>query len=412
MKIQDAVVSGRMPDVKDRRNLRWREGKWYLDKWVGGQRFVHVLSADYSKAIQERNAFLKASAAAVHNGKMDELRAIYKPQSAVQGLDGLRCAKLGVICRRYLAIAQARGEPSVKSAENNVRALALVVRRGLGVSEWEDQEASVLTPDLLLKFRDVLLAEAEDAARGRRSAGSLIRQARCVFKRNIRQELEAEGVVLPLNFQKFLEFSAVSEGRVDRAKFSEREIEIIRSGCSLKESRPDLYAVWFLGYFCALRAGEMENARKDWLRKETVSGPQLQGADWLRALGRDWCWVLDIEGSKTEASKAMIPLADDVAEELARICGGSRTEFILPGDTPTDRLELSHRGLSGWFRDQGWQRVKTTHELRAYRQQVWAAVHGFETSERWVRHAVRGVAADYLGRLPFHVSRRPLGLGE
>ena len=183
---------------------------------------------------------------------------------------------------------------------------------------------------------------------------------------------------------------------------------MLKAGRELRESRPDVYAVWFLGYYFALRAGEIEQAKRSWLREMVPTEVHKETAVWL--LNRSTFWVLDMSADpdvrlKTVASAGMIPVADDVAAEFLRICGDR--EFVLPGG---DRHALAHREFSAWLRGKGWEREKTTHELRAYRQQVWDARYGREVSESWVRHGIKGVAAHYLGRL--NVTRRPLGLDE
>ncbi len=400
------------------KNLRWvkARGAYYIDYIMDGERFFHSLkTAVFEEAWKARNLELKAAVVAQAQGRLAEFRKIIggvKEKRVV-----VQVATIGAVCAEYERAAMRRGSPSAESVRNNISALRLVIRRGLEEDEeergtLENLGTDVLRPELSRKFAESLLADArgaEEEGRARRSICSILRQARCVFSRDMLMEFEGR-VTLPQDLDRWLRFSPVENVAKEDMDFSAGEVEILKAGAELRESNPAVYAAWFLGYHLALRSGEIAQVRREWLRKYEVPG---EVPEWLQKLGRSWCWVLDLKNAqgfdaKSPASRGIVPVADDVAEELLRLSEGR--EFVVPGDVRAVREDVVGRELSGWIRAQGWKRTKTTHCLRAFRQQRWLKVHDPHTSEMWVRHEIKGVAAHYLSRVV--VSRRPLGLGE
>lgn len=342
----------------------------------------------------------------------------------IEALDGVRAKRqdvaLGKILEAYEAECALRGAPKAETVRDNVSALRRVVEIGLGVSDGAAVGVRrALSRETIVGYEAEMLRRGEaDPMRARRTIRGTITQARCVFGRELLGRGAYDRFDLP-DLSQFMKFPLES-GFEDRAPFSAEEVRIIRSGAGLRETSPGMYAAWFLGYYLALRQGEMVQVRGDWLRRYELTDLELEGAGWLKEMsndqepmtnGRRWVWVLDLRGGevKNEASGGIVPVADDVAEEFRRICG-DQAGYFLPGETATGRKDVVDVELSGWFKAQGWSRPHKAHELRAYRMQVWQARYGLEVAGAWARHTIKGVARHYVTRVCF--SRRPLGLGE
>ena len=107
-------------------------------------------------------------------------------------------------------------------------------------------------------------------------------------------------------------------------------------------------------------------------------------------------------------------MADDVAGELLRLSEGR--EFVVPGDTLSAREDV-HARFNAWLIGQGWAKgkgSKKAHDLRAFRMQRWASVYDERVAKTWMRHEVKGVSRNYLGRVSMSLvlAKRPLSLGE
>jgi hypothetical protein len=309
---------------------------------------------------------------------------------------------VGDLVREYRVAAGRLGRPSEFTVTRNVSSLLLVLRRGLGTDSVEGKALTVLDGALVRRFPD-----GKDSRR--RSIVSYLNQARSVLGKQFVQEYG--GLRLP-ELKGFMERAGVVAKPVKKQPFTSAEVEIIRSGASLEHDRPDLWPVWFLAYYCALRAGEISQARPGWVRKHEVTAQQALGAQWLA--GRNWCWVLDPGVDvgarlKNAASAAPIPLADDVAERLLQL-GAGREWFVL-GGSEGERRDVVNRSFPKWMREKGWTiEGEYAQAIRRYRSEVWAAVHDGYCAERWLRHAHGGVRAFYDSGL--FLARRPLGLGE
>lgn len=312
---------------------------------------------------------------------------------------------------RYAEVCERLGDPRPGTVRNNSWALLRVVCVGMGLADTDaarQESTAVLTGELIERYAKAML-EDEDTPARRRSINHMLTQARGVLRKDL-TATEYKGLRLP-NLAEFMAKRGTKAPKARREMYSQAEVEAFRSGRELKESRPDLFVCWALQYYAALSASEVEEARTCWLREIAVTDTMREAGAWIG--DRRTVWVLDLDADpeaelKNESRRGMVPLADDVAGELrSAACGG---KYFLPGETPTERYNLSHKALSAWLRGKGLGRRHTTHELRAYRQQVWRDKYGDEVRGSWARHAQRSMGRAYTTQVVF--SRRPLGLEE
>lgn len=318
----------------------------------------------------------------------------------------------------FLAAAKRRGEPREDTARAYVWALRKVVSVALGckVDDVDGLRVSVIGGaaggDVVTDYLEKCKEARGDSDSTLRSVKSTVNQARQLFQAGFMEEYEK--LKLP-DLSKFLHRFVVKVDSSARGQFSAAEIATLESGRDLKESRPDLYAVWFLGYYCALRAGESVQARASWLREYEITPADRQG--WMGE--RKKVWVLDCGADpdaqlKSAASAGVVPLADDVAEELRRIIAGR--EFVVPGESASARKHAV-REFSAWLVGKGWaagKGRKKSHDLRALRMQKWSARYSEAMAKIWQRHEVQGVSRNYLGRISMALvlRKRPLGMAE
>lgn len=403
--VVDPKSGGRVP------GLYVRAGSLVMCRQMMGRRLLRRVSTlrrlqpgeQVSRAmIVEATKFMHAQEQLARAGRWDIMN---------QTKERREVSTVADLIREYRVAASRLGRPAPDTVARNVASLLLVLRRGLGVDAVEGKALTVLDGQLVKRFADALLAgvapEGQDSRR--RSIVSYLNQARSILAPRMVQEFG--GLKLP-DLKPFMERAGVVAPPVKKRPFTVAEVEVIRSGARLEHERPDLWPVWFLAYYCALRAGEIAQVRRDWIRKHEVTAQQAQGAAWLN--GRGWCWVLDLGADpaarlKNAASAAAIPLADDVAERLLAI--GADREWLVPGGTETERRDVVNRDFPKWMREQGWTMDgEYAQAVRRYRSEVWAAVHDGYCAERWLRHSHGGVRSYYDSGL--FLARRPLGLAE
>lgn len=317
---------------------------------------------------------------------------------------------IGEITAVYRQATQRLGKPSQSTVESNITSLAKILRDGQGIEKPDGHSSMALSGALVVKFADAMLA-VEDSDSRRRSIVSYLRQARSIFKPKLLEEYRAAGLSLP-DLDGFLKRAGVEATQRKVSPLGPEEVEILRQGAKWKESQPEVYAGWFLCYYLGLRAGEAAQAKTAWLRKHQVTDIERAAAGWLA--GRETVWVWDMGNDpsaqlKNTASAGLVPVADDVAEEILRIAGSR--EHVIPCSSFTGRHDVVNREMPKAMRNLGWNREgEYAQALRQYRYQTWARKYGELIAEMWLRHAIQGVRRFYDS--PVYLTKEPLGLAE
>lgn len=316
---------------------------------------------------------------------------------------------VGEVCDVFRELARRWGSPSERTIRQYCNSLALVAEIITGAQSGEGVLVSELTGAGLGKVVDHYLEANPNAEQARISAFSIVNQARGVFSVRFIGSPEYDALKLPTSILGFLKGHVCDHTVKGFQPFSQAEVDLLKAGIALKEAEPAAYAHWFLGYYCALRLSEAAQAKASWIRERVITDQER--APWMGK--RKTIYVLDLASDpdaqlKTAASAGYVPLADDVAAELRRIAGGR--EYIVPGPSPTARVDAGRRTLNNWMRTRGWNREKAHHSFRAYRMQVWFGKYGEECRAAWGRHSTRGVGKYYVSRL--YLARAPLGLAE
>ncbi len=317
---------------------------------------------------------------------------------------------VGDIVAAYRRATTRLGRPTARTVEANIGSLAKVIKDALGVDSVDRQSSAVLSGSTIVKFAQAMLAVEDNDSR-RRSIVSYLRQARSIFKDKLLEEYKAEGLTLP-DLDGFLNRAGVEAPKRVVVQLGPQEIEILQKVRELRDSQPDVYAAWFLCYYLGLRAGEVAQARKSWLRQHQVTDVERAASDWLKDRTHVWVWDMGSDPTarlKREASAGIVPVADDVAAELLNIAGDR--EYVIPFDKYTARHDAVNRSLPKVMRRLGWTRDgEFAQAIRQYRYQVWARKYGELIAEMWLRHAIQGVRRFYDS--PVYLTKQPLGLGE
>jgi integrase len=169
--------------------------------------------------------------------------------------------------------------------------------------------------------------------------------------------------------------------QVHREELSPAEVAILGRGAELATVAPAAYAAWLLGYYLALRAGEIAACRWTWFER--------------RADGVLECVVRDRpeENFSPKGYSGWIPVAENVWSLLQAI--RSDDVYVVPGGSHTARYNAVGRVLAGVMRSWGWTKLHCSHELRAYRGQKWRDAYGAEVARDWLRHASLEVQRHY-----------------
>jgi integrase len=375
-------------------NLVMRKGVWYVRVGFMRKRYLRsTKTGKVAEAREFRDAFLRA----LREGRVDAIEG-----SKLRAAAPRRAApRLRDVFARYVSEVALRGRPSVRTAERNCNRLRIVVREALNVVDPDMQPATVLTEELALRFARARLRnvgdedpEAADAAR--RTVYSTLTQARSLFKKTLQGAYR--DLDMPDTVAGFRDVFVCEHPAKEREEYSMEEVALItRAGAELKTADSALYAVWLLGYYLALRAGEIAAARWSWIEGEP-------GGREMRICRRPE------EGFDPKGYSGWVPIADDVYAELLTVRQDGHP-WIVPLASHNRRYSAVVKGLAAWMRSRGWGRAHCAHELRAYRAQQWRMSFGRDVMRDWLRHSTVEVGLKHY-TTNHNTSARPTGLNE
>jgi len=357
-----------LADLRRRmRNLWLRGGVWYVVAKIHGRRISRSLEAPEAERDLARTKARAVIAAA--------------RERRWEALDDTKLRKgyatLGELVRVFKAEA-ARHDLRPLTVTNYVSCLGLVLDK-TSVAEVSTELLSEKTVDAYVARK---LAEETPAnrARLRRSINSTVNQARGLFGEDWAMgAYKKAGLRLPASIEDFRD-AFVVEAPLKRYVMTEERKRLLakthQAAAAFRGENSDLWPVYLLCYYLAMRAGEAAAARWAWI----VADPD----------GRSWMQVINRPGEfRAKGSEGKIPIPKQVVtwlEELRRRRGG---DFILPGPHKTARRALVVKTFAAWMRTIGWDAArypKAAHELRAARGSEWYTLRGLEAAAKWLRH--------------------------
>lgn len=376
-------------------HLTKRRGVYYFKATVAGKRFCQSLGTTDVRTARTK---AKDMYEAADRGVWNQVACVLRPKSA-------KGAVLGDVTKAYADIAGVMQRPSPVVVRYAVNALERVAAEVNGRDRHNVDDlglAQALNEKAQDDYTRAMLTRDGDSDSTRISICSTLRTAKQVISRDMSSRIarQVAGMPDPSVLDAWRRYRPIRQPDTEEKEFTFDECTILKTaGEKIDRADTDdgkkhrMWLAWALGYYAALRAGETEAAKWSWFVKHVPTPVERLACKWLE--GRDYVWILKVQGTKTRASTADIPLHDTVVERFLEHRGADADSDYLLGIGVTDRENVI-RDLSAYFRGKGWEKTKTTHCLRAYRLQVWFNTRGVEARYRWGRHALRGMDRNYL----------------
>ncbi len=363
---------------------RQRDGRqsdhWYCKVQYRGKQILRNTRCT-SRADAERFERVLVKALA---GTTEQALAAITASSSVS-----TCPTLGKIVEAFRA---APGDWTPHTRRGYVGSLRVLVESALGNSPaWETRPASVLTADLVYKFRQAVHranAAADDArkAQAGRSGNTALRSARALFAPQLLEHYKVEGGMALPDFTGFRDapgFRHVSKEEYDRPSDAliARTLEAIESS---RETHRDRYlAVWLaLGF--GLRKSEAAAVRAGWFVR--VAGRMHLE---LRAVVQPGTPGKESTVTKNGTACPRIPAANGAWDKLAPYLRGIKDDahILAPDATDTYRGDDLFDEIAAWMRGLGWETQKAFHEWRALAGCEVAMRDGLLVARDWLRHS-------------------------
>lgn len=290
------------------------------------------------------------------------------------------------------AFRAAPGDWTPHTRRGYVGSLRVLVETALGDSPaWDSRPATVLTADLVYKFRQAVHranADADDARKQQagRSGNTVLRSARALFAPQLLEHYKVEGgMTLPdvSGFREAPGFRHVTKEEYDRPS----DTLIARTLQALEESREThrdrFLAVWLaLGF--GLRKSEASAVRAGWFVR--IGGRMHLE---LRAVVQPGTPGKESTVTKNGTACPRIPVANGAWDKLAPYLKGMKNDahLLAPDATDTYRGDDLFDEIAAWMRELGWQTQKAFHEWRALAGCEVAMRDGLLVARDWLRHS-------------------------
>jgi integrase len=336
-----------------------RNGVYYFKKRAEGKVVFQSLKTSNRETAKAKAKLLAADLDAGRWDRVFELR-VRKELAAV-----------GEVLNLY-RVSAAQLEITPRTAKNNADALEYVLRRASGAESVAGWSTSAVNAEVVRKFRAAVLREAAPDAleRAKRSACSMLRQARSVFGPAALVLYKEFGLEFPSmdGFRKGALFEHVArvaylppDDGVVAATFA--ALPKLAAGSDLERA---MYRAICLAVGAGLRKGEIAAAQWDWFAE------------------RDGRRVLRADMVTKNRTTLDVPILKEWWERLAAV--------RRPEERGADRVlgaastQLVFREIGRWMGGLGWKTQKRIHEFRAYVGSRIAQEHGVMTASLFLRH--------------------------
>lgn len=360
-----------------------RDGCWWLDIVIKGRRYKQSLGTNVAAAAAELAWKQLIEPARAGRWTIADARAEQRAEQAVTNV-----ASVGEVLAMYETLCV--GKVSPMTVRNNLNAMRLIVRRGLGnenmrVEDIDRQSSAVLTGKLVAEFEDYMaraaVALGRDLESNKRSVAGYLRQARSVFKATALPRYAEKGLRLP-DVTPFMERAVESAVVAERQPVSDELLAKTRAGAKdLREVDRPAYIAWLLG-FSTLRRSEIGRMQWSWLTL-------IDGQSRIR-----------VPSQSKGKREALVPIDEVVARELAeyqamRQIGVNPDEeaFVLPsprcgqgGPLVRMRAQNVFKRVNAWMREMGWTTNHTLHEMRSLTLSLVRDEFGLDTAQAFGRH--------------------------
>lgn len=294
----------------------------------------------------------KAIIDATFNGKAEESRRL-----KVRGDYSLLSAICDIYRERY-----GRDRRTKRTAQTNISALQKMVR--LAGINWADARANVLRGELVRRFETAEIGRIARDDRGnmlqeselqvRTSIGSIVKQARSIFKRQTMNWFEA--LALP-DLKGFREQGVQAPERPKPRPLDAGVMAAINAAApQLAQDDPACYVAHLLFSRLGMRNGEIKAARRGWIVRNINGGGKL---------GVTYRPEENFKPKKK--TERWIPIGPATLEQLDRFSVASPDgDFIVPATHKTERETIVDRRHAKWCGQWIKDRCKVSYELRRH----------------------------------------------
>lgn len=387
VKPSTSIVSHFNHAGKSRRLFRRTpSGPWYIKIIVAGNRVVRSTGSPLIKIAQERARKIIDAATAGHWQALDDSK-LKRPPSAPVG------STVAQVISAYLA---APLETDPKTRRRNVLCWLNVLRTATGKADADLQRAPVTVwqPAIIDQWFEVNAERADlagsqaDGQRVKRSANSILNQARGVFTAPALRAYRRAGLVVPDLGACDQRWKEEKFRKVTKREYDPPAPEIIEATLAAWRAAEDRNLICAIGlaYCAGLRKQEIAQARWDWIRTQ-ATGP---------------AFIVGQATVKSGSGEIRVPMIPDHWEAFKSILDeraywSAPEDFILSG-TPTERRETVFRRVSRFMSDLGWRTQKAAHEWRALAGSVVARRHGIYHASGWLRHSSVAITEQFYVR--------------
>jgi len=307
------------------------------------------------------------------------------------------------ICEIVEAFRSVPGDWTPHTRRGYIGGLRTLLETTLGSDvPWDSHLVSILTPNLVFRFRQAVQADAaslDDARRAQlaRSANTVLRSARALFSPHLQ---EAYRITAGLNLPDMTGFREAPGFRhVQKEDYRIPSDELIRATLEdlerSKSEHPDRYAAVWLALGFGLRKSEAAAVRAGWFVR--LNGRiHLE----LREVVQPGTPGQTSNQTKNGAIAPRIPVTHGAWEHLGPIIEPLAPEdhVLAPSANATYRGDQLFDEISEWLRGLGWQTTKAYHEFRALAG-CWVAMRdGLLVARDWLRHSSITTTERHYGR--------------
>lgn len=377
----------RKPRKRELKNLTRREGIWYFNRWVKGERQrISLETRDLVVAKAKRDGIVKAA-----NGAEVE---------RVLGRSSKPYATLGEIFGAYRKAPTVRANATTR--ERNIGDVERLVRAVRGPElDVDALRSTELTKQLVKEWQSKRLAgaavEAGDVVKleaAKRSLNSLLTHVQSLFSAEARDDYGT--LHLPPNIKEFAEALPVPARKQEEpTQLTDAFVtELLGKVALLQKDDAGAWATFQLMTWGGLRNKECLYARESWL--EPLPGDvcrlTMKPAKDFMPKGNSRAVILPaaIAGALLSQLPAEFP---DATEKPDR--------YLVPGDTFTDRNEAVYRRLNNWLKknEVGADAGKIAYRLRKYFLSKVAEQQGILFAQAAAGHSSRRTTEDhYVGK--------------
>lgn len=366
-----------------------RDAPWYLYfEW----RKERIKRCTDSCVLESAEMVAKRIIAAVKRGNWEGLEL-----SKLRGKADPASTPAATIAEFTAAYEKAALEIDDDTKTQNINCLKNVLRRVFGADrDVEGLRGDVLNGEFVCRyFEDALrrakavaaAAEAKGdtngqqlAARVKRTANSLLNQAKSIFRPKCLGIYRRAELVVP-DLDGFQEgYKEEKFEKVNKAQFNPPGDVIIKATIEAWKTLQDRNMFLAIGHELAFGLRKNEIAQTRWSWHTNLEGqPFLDGtADVKNTLGEIQVRALDPFYS------IMVKRIEDEGWRPTSPAG--EKEYVLTG-TETERNESTFNNVSAWQRGLGWTTQKTNHALRAYAGSQVAMRYKIYAASVWLRHS-------------------------